>query len=271
MVAIIGLLAALTLPNLSRAKAKGQGTYCGNNLRQLVVALTLYAGDFNDALPYNMGSDGTRRTVAAGAYLNWANNVMTWELDPGNTNVWLMANTGLGSYVGGAASVFHCPADTVVSVVQRQAGWSGRVRSVSMNAMLGNAGEFMTEGVNTNNPTYRQFTRLADVPAPDQIFAFVEEHPDSINDGYFLNRFYHYEWLDLPASYHNGGANFAFVDGHVETRGWRLGSTKPASAPDAAQLPIPLNSSERSDLYWVLSRTSVLSPDGGAAYNATSR
>jgi prepilin-type processing-associated H-X9-DG protein len=140
-----------------------------------------------------------------------------------------------------------------------------------MNAMLGNAGEFMAGSVNTNNPNYRQFARLTDVPAPEQIFAFVEEHPDSINDGYFLNRFYHYEWIDLPASYHNGGANFAFVDGHTEVRAWRLGSTMPPAAPDAAKLPIPLVSGERTDLYWVLSRTSILSPEGDASYSATSR
>ncbi len=40
--------------------------------------------------------------------------------------------------------------------------------------------------VNTNNPGYRQFLHLGDVPEPSRIFALIEEHPDSINDGYFL-------------------------------------------------------------------------------------
>ena len=67
------------------------------------------------------------------------------------------------------------PSDNVLSPVQVQAGWSGRVRSYSMNAMLGNAGEFLAGGVNTNNPGYKQFFTLSEVPNPSEIFAFVEK------------------------------------------------------------------------------------------------
>src|SRR5881396_2748512 len=141
------------------------------------------------------------------------------------------------------------------------AGRLERVRSLSMNAMLGYAGEFLDGTVNTNNPDYKQFFRLSDVPEPAKIFSFVEEHPDSINDGYFLNRFYLGQWNDLPASYHNGGANFAFVDGHAEFHQWRVASTMPPARPDAAQLPKPVPANERADLYWVLWRTSVARPD----------
>lgn len=269
VVAIIGILATLLLPPLGRAKSRGQSIYCLNNLRQLGLSLHMYAGDNDDALPYNMGSEGTRRTVAAGTFLNWVNNVMTWELDSDNTNTALLAKGGLGPYLTGGTSIFRCPADHVLSGVQIAAGWSGRVRSVSMNAMLGNAGEFLAGNVNTNNPGYRQFFRMSDVPQPSQIFAFVEEHPDSINDGYFINRYYSHEWMDLPASYHNGGANFAFADGHSEFRFWRNSSTMPPARPDAAQLPRSVAYGDRSDLNWVLSRTSVLSPMEPPGYRAS--
>ncbi len=263
VVAIIGILASLVLPPLGRAKSRGQSIYCLNNLRQLGLSLHMYAGDNEDALPYNMGSEGTRRTVAAGTFQNWVNNVMTWELDSDNTNTALLAKGGLGPYLTGGTGIFRCPADNALSSVQIAAGWSGRARSVSMNAMLGNAGEFLAGNVNTNNPGYRQFFRMADVPQPSQIFAFVEEHPDSINDGYFINRYYSYEWMDLPASYHNGGANFAFADGHSEFRAWRNASTMPPARPDAAQLPKPVSAGERGDLYWVLSRMSILAQEPG--------
>lgn len=266
VVAIIGILATLILPPLGRAKSRGQSIYCLNNLRQLGLSLHMYAGDNEDALPYNMGSEGTRKTVAAGTFLNWVNNVMTWELDSDNTNTALLAKGGLGPHLTGGTSIFRCPADNALSSAQIEAGWSGRVRSVSMNAMLGNAGEFLAGNVNTNNPGYRQFFRMSDVPQPSRIFAFVEEHPDSINDGYFINRYYSYEWLDLPASYHNGGANFAFVDGHSEFRSWRNSSTMPPARPDAAQLPKQVAAGERGDLYWVLSRMSVLSPVEPSGY-----
>ena len=269
VIAIIAILSSLALPPLARAKARGQSAYCLNNLRQLGLATHLYAGDHEDALPYNMGTEGTRRTVASGQYLNWVNNVMTWELDSDNTNTTLLAAGGLGPFLTGGTSIFRCPSDNVLSGIQRSAGWSGRVRSVSMNAMLGNAGEFLAGAVNTNNPGYRQFFRLSDVPQPSQIFAFVEEHPDSINDGYFINRFYSYEWLDLPASFHNGGANFSFADGHSEFRSWRNSDTKPPSRPDAAQLPRWVAAGQRGDLYWVLSRTSVSAPVEQGTYRAS--
>ena len=265
VIAIVSILASLLLPALARAKGRGQSTVCLNNLRQLGFALQIYASDHEDALPYNLGADGTRQTVAAGTHLNWVNNVMSWELDPDNTNTTQLVGGGLGPYLGGVTTVYKCPADKVVSAAQRGAGWTGRVRSVSMNAMLGNAGEFLTGTVNTNNPSYRQFFRMADIPEPSRIFAFVEEHPDSINDGYFINKFYYSEWLDLPASWHQEGANLSFADGHAEYHQWRLASTRPPAVPDAAQLPIDLPANERADLYWLLWRTSVTTPKGASS------
>ena len=260
VIAIVEVLASLVLPALSKAKARGQSAFCSNNLRQLGIALQIYADDHDDVLPYNMGTDGIHKTVQSKQYLNWVNNVMSWELDSDNTNNALLSAGGLGPYLSGSTSIFRCPADNALSQAQLEAGWSGRVRSVSMNAMLGNAGEFLDGSVNTNNPGYRQFFRMSDVPQPSQIFAFVEEHPDSINDGYFINRFYYYEWIDLPASHHNGGANFVFADGHAEFQRWRHASTMPPARPDAAQLPLDVPYAERDDFYWVLSRTSVVEP-----------
>ena len=79
--AVVLASASLILPPLSRAKSRAQSIYCLNNLRQLGLSLQMYAGDNDDVLPYNMGTDGTRKTVADGTFLNWVNNVMTWELD----------------------------------------------------------------------------------------------------------------------------------------------------------------------------------------------
>jgi prepilin-type N-terminal cleavage/methylation domain-containing protein/prepilin-type processing-associated H-X9-DG protein len=257
VIVIIAILAALLLPALNGAKERGKALVSLNNLRQLGPPLHLYANDHDDALPANMGKDGMHDSAANGQYMNWVSGVMTWELDSDNTNTTLLTIGGLGSYLGGVARVFKCPSDTALSAIQKQAGWTERVRSVSMNAMLGNAGEFMKGSVNTNNPQYRQFLKLGDVPEPSRIFSFVEEHPDSINDGYFLNRFYSHEWIDLPSSDHNGGTHFAYTDGHVEWHRWRFASTKPPARPDAAGLPMAIPSGQRGDFYWVLSQTSV--------------
>lgn len=51
VIAIIAILASLLLPTLSRAKEKGKQTSCLNNLRQMGLALFLYADDNQDRLP----------------------------------------------------------------------------------------------------------------------------------------------------------------------------------------------------------------------------
>ena len=259
VIAVIAILAGLLFPALHAARERGAATISLNNLRQLGIALHVYAGDYEDALPPNMGKDGIRDSVLRQEYANWANNVMTWELDSDNTNTALLKLGGLGPYTGGSDKIFRCPSDTALSAIQKSAGWKERARTVSMNAMLGNAGEFMKGPVNTNNPGYQQFLHLADVPEPSRIFSLIEEHPDSINDGYFLNRFYTGRWIDLPASHHMGGANLAYVDGHVEWHRWRSSTTRPPPLPDAAQLPLWVPLEERVDLQWVLSQTSIYS------------
>src|SRR5438876_9639067 len=51
VIAIIAILASLLLPALSRAKERGKRTSCLNNLRQMGLALFLYADDNQDRLP----------------------------------------------------------------------------------------------------------------------------------------------------------------------------------------------------------------------------
>ena len=126
-----------------------------------------------------------------------------------------------------------------------------------MNAMVGDAGEFTLGSTNVNNPYYRQFFKLSEFSAASSIFVFIEEHPDSINDGYFLNRASTGGWTDLPASFHNGSANLTFADGHAESRRWMLPSTKPDPRPDAAGLPFSLGDDDRADFYWLMRRTST--------------
>jgi len=258
VIGIVAVLAALLLPTLAQARSKAQGVSCANNQRQLMFACLLYAGDNGDAFPYNFGDVETRRTVAQRQFLNWVNNVLNWELDADNTNrAWVLAG-GLGPYMAGAVESFRCPSDSVLSDIQKAAGWTGRVRSMSMNALVGDAGEFSRSGANVNAPAYRQFFKMAQVPEPARIFVFIEEHPDSVDDGYFLNNPYKPEWHDLPASYHRGSANLVFADGHGESHRWLNAGTRPPARPDAAALPLAVPAGQRADFNWLMERTSVV-------------
>jgi prepilin-type N-terminal cleavage/methylation domain-containing protein/prepilin-type processing-associated H-X9-DG protein len=256
-IAVIGLLAAMLVPALARAKAKGVAMACLNNVRQISLATLMYADDFRDRLPYNLGQEDIARAAEKHWYYNWTSPVMSWELDSDNTNTTLLTRGGIGPYTSKNARIYRCPSDSALSNVQLAAGWSGRVRSISMNAMTGDAGEYTVGGTNVNNPGYRQFFKLSQIPRPTSIFLFIDEHPDSINDGYFLNTDNSGKWIDLPASFHGGGANLSFADGHAEKHAWSFSSTKPSPRPEAAGLPFQIPESEQGDFEWLMERTSL--------------
>jgi prepilin-type N-terminal cleavage/methylation domain-containing protein len=58
VIAIIAILAALLLPALSAAKLKAQRINCVSNLKQLALANSLYATDFNTYIPWFSPSGG---------------------------------------------------------------------------------------------------------------------------------------------------------------------------------------------------------------------
>jgi prepilin-type processing-associated H-X9-DG protein len=254
VIAIIAILAALLLPALGKARSRAEGISCLNNTRQLVLEWQLYSDDHNAQLPYNLGMYGSSFRTN----INWVNNVMTWDTSSDNTNLATITDASLGPYANGATSIYHCPSDRTLSSIQYAAGWNARIRSYSMNAMVGDAGEISSGGFNTNNPDYTQFFKITQIPQPSEIFVFLDEHPDSIDDGYFINHAYNWEWVDLPASYHNGAAAFSFADGHSALHRWLEPSTICPPLPDAAHLPIALtNRDEWADFKWVSSHMSV--------------
>lgn len=274
VIAVIAILAAMLLPALAKARDRAEGISCLNNTRQLVLAWRLYADDHESFLPYNVGMSGSSFRTN----INWVNNVMTWDSSSDNTNLTTITGASLGPYSDNPG-IYHCPSDRALSTIQRAAGWDRRIRSYSMNAMVGNVGNFMVNGVNINNPNYTQFLKITQIPRPSEIFVFLDEHPDSISDGYFLDKAagigsrggggyggggnnYNgsFEWLHLPASYHNNAAAFSFADGHAASHRWLKSNTFRPPFPNAANLPIAIPASpadERADLDWILQHMSI--------------
>jgi prepilin-type N-terminal cleavage/methylation domain-containing protein/prepilin-type processing-associated H-X9-DG protein len=256
VIAIIAILAGLLFPALSRGKSQAQGAVCVSNTRQLALAWQMYADDNNGRLAYNLGGDATKRGVGPKTNANWVNNIMDWEVNPDNTNMATIMEASLGQFVRGP-NVYRCPSDHVLSDVQRSAGWTARIRSYSMNAMVGDAGDLSASGTNANNPDYLQFFSINQIPNPHHIFVFLDEHPDSINDGYFVNKAYNPQWFDLPASYHNGAAAFAYADSHAELHRWRYPMTQQPSHPESINWPLVTPSDARDDLRWMVDRMSI--------------
>jgi prepilin-type N-terminal cleavage/methylation domain-containing protein/prepilin-type processing-associated H-X9-DG protein len=235
VIAIIAILAALLLPALAQAKERAKTIACANNIKQLTLAWVLYTDDNDDRLVNNHGKP---ETVAKRN--TWANNVLDWTGSDENINPIHLTKSLLGPYTGPSAEIFKCASDR-----------SPRNRTMSMNAMVGDPGEL----TNVFNPDYRQFFTSADISEPSRIFVFIDEHPDTVNDGFFVNRLNDYQWGNLPGSYHNGGANLSFADGHFETHRWVAASTR--RIPQYAQPAGSVAASPVTDFEWLKDRTSV--------------
>ena len=223
----------MLLPALAKAKIKAQQIGCVSNLKQLMVAWHLYSVDYNDRVANNYGVQETENSITSGKFDNWVNNVMDWGAsssvaDRSITNVAWIANGVLGKYTASAVGVYKCPADHWLSKAQTAAGWSQRNRSLSMNAMFGlfsdhEAGDltFIGEHWCEGGSEFVQFLKQSTVPKPANTWLFLDEHPDSINDGYFINDpTTQTAWSDIPGSQHAGGCGFSFADGHAEIRKW---------------------------------------------------
>ena len=243
VIAIVAILAGLLLPALTRSKAKAQGIGCVNNLKQLTTAWFLYADDEQDRFVNNHGRDETREKRQS-----WVNNVQDWGNSEDNTNLTYLIEARLGNYVGKSAGVFKCPSDK--SVAEN----GPRIRSMSMNSLVGDPGVL----TNRYNPAYVQFFKSADLVNAAQIFVFIDEHPDTINDGFFMNRLEEPTWGNLPASYHRGASSLSFADGHTEAHRWTVtGPNGTVRAPIKGGVGGTFPASPTTDFDWLKERSSV--------------
>jgi prepilin-type N-terminal cleavage/methylation domain-containing protein/prepilin-type processing-associated H-X9-DG protein len=244
VIAIIAILAALLLPVLSKAKGKAQGALCLNSGKQLMTALTLYTGDYNDLYPPNP-DDGNKVPGH-----NWAGG-QAGEGGPDEFNPDVLKDPErslLVSYLGQNVGIFRCPSDKRMGHYNGpNAAMAGQVvpaaRTFSMSQAVGTiCPGFDTDKTHSGAPslavngpwldgsfnhrrntpwiTYGKASQVR-APGPSMLWVFTDEDPVGLNDAAFAFSMASPVWKDVPGSYHNGGCGFAFADGHSETHRWR--------------------------------------------------
>ncbi len=243
VIAIIAILAAMLLPALSKAKIRAQGISCISNMKQLELASIVYAGDNNDLIPGNLALNiggyfpGTVNNPNAPVLPSWVGNVMGAGENGANdspagcsTNNYFLGALGntvpgqgtligsIGSYAA-AVGVYKCPADKSIDIYWKVA----RNRSASANMYLGADKRQYKNSTYLYNNSYRAYFKYTDfnsgLPASD-CFHFVDENPETIDDGYFQFLADDSGVANRPAINHGNSSSFAFADGHCELHRW---------------------------------------------------
>jgi prepilin-type processing-associated H-X9-DG protein len=92
---------------------------------------------------------------------------------------------------------------------------------------------------------------------------FIDEHPDSINDGYFDNNPDSGYWGDIPACYHNGACGFSFADGHSEIKKWRSRTSKYTAVQFVYPNVMAFDAAGIQDFNWYKERTGYITASNG--------
>ncbi len=190
VIAIIGILAAMLLPALNKARAMAQGAKCLNNQKQLGMSVMNYSTDFKEWAPhyyyiYRYYEDGTANPTFS--------TTLNWGLFLSAPSKFYPSNgTQCLGYInvpyGGAdlwRSMLACPTGTPVSV----------------STYMPNYNPNYVDNIKTSKCG---FFRMDSVRTPSLLAWFGDSYD------YGNNRWW------IPRHPKNTGINYVFTDGHAE-------------------------------------------------------
>ena len=258
IICVLLLAAGVLLPSISRVKSKSASLICMNNHRQIVQAWQLYAQDSSGKTANNYTIQELLNSNTTKRYDSWANNVISWSVTSDIPTPDLATQYRVfRPYAGDDYAIYRCPADNFVSAAQQQRGFRSRTRSVSMNALIGRPESNPTTATGRSwigGGQYRQWLKVRDIHNPAKTWVTIDEHPDSINDGMFINEPTTPSWTDIPGTLHARSTSFSFADGHVESRKWR---SKRWMVPvkTVYTAPAPFDPAGRQDFAWYIANS----------------
>jgi prepilin-type N-terminal cleavage/methylation domain-containing protein/prepilin-type processing-associated H-X9-DG protein len=258
VIAIIAILAAMLLPALSKAKQNAVSVNCMSNKKQMQLAWTMYANDFNDHLAIN-ADQSKPYTVGSVTMQDWCEGILDWTAASENTNYDYLIDpkySSLGPYNVKTYSIYWCPADNFLSPQQRPLQWGHRCRSISMDGAVGDGEKFTFSNWGSEKMWWA--TKGSDLtsPGPALSWVFIDEHPDSIDDEImYINPAETNGtgvFTELPSPLHNNGCGVSFADGHCEIHKWQSAETAhPVTYMNVDQV----NVTASPDLAWLAQRT----------------
>ena len=273
VIAIIAILAAMLLPALAKAKQKAQGIQCLSNLKQLCLGWKMYSNDNRDYLAGN-GLEASQPVSLAAEQLIAQSGQGTNQCFPGRQDLAAdlsPAGTPVASNIGDEwlacgliypyvknPTIYKCPADNAAITSFGQS--LPHVRSMSMNTWLAPIAPYST----TCKSYYRESAIV--VPNIANMWVFIDENPVSINDGAFICEPDVPEWIDCPASYHNGAGGITFADGHAQIHKWTDPVVLRQWGPPTIQpgnpgfTRLPPASSAYGDLAWLQNSSTIVNP-----------
>jgi prepilin-type N-terminal cleavage/methylation domain-containing protein/prepilin-type processing-associated H-X9-DG protein len=196
VIAIIAILAALLLPALARAKESARSIQCLSQMRQIGLAVHLYAEENEEEFPRSQHSAFSHDQLTWGRAIasQLGFDKVTW------TNL--------------LAGVYHCPSD------RRTTPWS-----YGQNVYFEVGPDDDYEG---KPATWR---RVSSVPNPSATVLHAENASaaDHIMPNFWTSP---QDAADVASRRHGQRANYSFVDGHAERRHFKT-IYEPAQGVDA--------------------------------------
>ncbi len=179
VIAVIAILAGMLLPALARARQSARATECLSQMRQLGLAVGLYADDNNDTFPRSQHS------AFASGDLPWERSLAPFL--GSSTTLWTNLLRG----------VYHCPSD------RRTEPWS---YGLNVYYELGPDDDYCGKP-----QTWR---RLTQVPHPSGTILYAESlsSADHLMPNYWQTPA---DAVDVAQTRHGTGANYIFADGHA--------------------------------------------------------
>jgi prepilin-type N-terminal cleavage/methylation domain-containing protein/prepilin-type processing-associated H-X9-DG protein len=187
VIAIIAILASMLLPALGRAKEAARRTQCLNHLKQLGLALQMYAGDNGDRLPPRQG--GSPR----------------WPM--------LLQDTYR------SLSILTCPTDLLEGVPATGGGPAGSADAAPRSYLINGWGDYFANALtSTNALKANAILKTSDTILLGEKQTEKMDYYMDFNEGITGNDFDRVEYArhSRPRrTDRGGGSNFTFADGSV--------------------------------------------------------